>query len=79
MRYTLRSDVGTAGVIVRVPYPEASSYDVLVDNLLIDPQPWDTAINEQKLLDLKTAKCGDNRYVGVKNHLDFFVTPGCTV
>lgn len=46
MRYTLRSDLGTAGVIVKVPYPEAGSYDVLVNDLLIDPLAWDKTTNQ---------------------------------
>jgi len=31
------------------------------------------------VIDPVTAVCGSNRYVGVQNYLEFFVTPGCTV
>lgn len=63
MRYTLRSDLGTSGVIVKVPYPEAGSYDVLVDGNLIAAQPWDNTIGKQALINPATANCGANRYV----------------
>jgi hypothetical protein len=79
MRYTLHSDVNTSGVTIKVPYPDAGSYDVLVDSNLITPQPWDTATKQQAVINPVTAVCGSNRYVGVQNYLEFFVTPGCTV
>ena len=79
MRYTLRSDLGTAGVIVKVPYPEAGSYDVLVNDLLIDPLAWDSTTKQQLQINPATANCGTNRYVGVENYLEFFVMPGCVV
>jgi hypothetical protein len=28
-------------------------------------------------IDKATAKCGTNRYVGVKNYLEFYMNPGC--
>lgn len=31
------------------------------------------------MIDASTAVCGANRYVGIENYLEFFVTPGCTV
>lgn len=31
------------------------------------------------MIDASTATCGVNRYVGIENYLEFFVTPGCTV
>jgi hypothetical protein len=58
MRYTLRNDENTDGVTIKVPYPDAGSYDVLVDSNLIDPQPWDTVTKQQGLITPETATCG---------------------
>jgi hypothetical protein len=66
-------------VIIKVPYPDAGSYDVLVDSNLIDPQPWDAETKQPGLINPETAACGSNRYVGVENYLEFYVAPGCTV
>lgn len=39
--------------------------------------PWNTDIGRHAPL-LKT-KCGENRYVGVKNFMEFYITAGCEV
>ena len=44
----------------------------------MEPTAWDESIGAQKRLS-KTRGCGENRYVAVKNILEFFLTPGCEV
>jgi hypothetical protein len=77
MRYTLRSDSGTKGVVVKVPYPNAGAYSVSINSVIIQPLGWDSATRKPKLIDTATAVCGTNRFVGVENYLEFYLTPGC--
>ena len=72
MRYKLQSDAGTKGVLLKIPYPNAGSYSVKVGGQILTPIAFGTTI------DVTTAVCGTNRYVGVQNFLEFFLTPGCT-
>jgi hypothetical protein len=58
MRYTLRNDELTAGVTIKVPYPDAGWYDVLLDGNFIDPQPWDAVNKQQELINPDSATCG---------------------
>lgn len=37
---------------------------------------WDDSINKQGLI-TKTKGCGENRYVGVDNVLEFYIEAGC--
>lgn len=37
---------------------------------------WDSAIEAPALI-TKAAGCGENRFIGVKNYMDVFITPGC--
>jgi len=61
-----------------VPYWNAGSYEVSVDKKVIPYTPWDTKIGRNAELTRKKG-CGENRFVGVQNFLEFFITPGCTV
>lgn len=79
MRYTLRSDTGTKGITIKVPYPNAGAYSVSVGSNMVEPLGWDTTTKKPKLIDVTTAVCGTNRFVGVENYLEFFLEPGCIV
>lgn len=76
MRYALH---GTDGQVkIRVYYWNAGSYAVSVKGKTVDPTEWDA--------DLGTASeltgykgCGENRYVGVENYLEFILTAGCEI
>ena len=65
MRYILRSDTGTSGVTIKVPYPNAGSYSVSVSGNIVQPNGWDATTHMPLLIDPKTAVCGTNRFVGV--------------
>lgn len=63
---------------VKVPYWNAGSFSVWVKGKKIDYTPWDKFSGRQsELSGLKG--CGENRYVGVQNFLEFILTPGCEV
>jgi len=76
MRFELTADVG--GVLLKVPYPVAGSITVKVDGKAIDYTPWDEALGRHGPL-TKTKGCGENRFVGIENYLEFYITPGCMV
>lgn len=75
MRFKLTSDVGTKGIIVKIPYPNAGSYSVRKGNDIVIPLNW----GEEVKLDNAANVCGTNRYIGVQNFLEFYLTPGCTL
>lgn len=78
-RYMMKADSQAKGILVKVPYPEAGAYSVKVDGTIVNPQPWDETTKQMKPIDVTTASCGANMYVGVVNYLQFFITPGCSV
>ena len=79
MRYWLIGDEGTKGITLKVPYPNAGSYSVKVNGKIVEPEGFDSETSKPKLINPDTATCGVNRYVGIENYLEFFVTPGCIV
>lgn len=76
MLYALDADFGQ--IKVRIPYWNAGSYSVSVKGKVIPYTEWDTNIGAAaELTGFKG--CGENRYVGVQNILEFMLTPGCEV
>lgn len=76
MRYTLQADLG--GVKLKIPYPVAGSYTVKANGNLVEYTPWDSELGRHSPLK-KNLGCGENRYVGVENFLEFYLTPGCEI
>lgn len=72
IRYILRANAATKKILVRFPY-NAGAYSVKVAGKIIDYQPMDDATSKPKAIDVKTAVCGANRFVGIENYLEFFV------
>lgn len=75
MRYKLISDIG--GIKVKVYYPNAGSYSILVDGNEIPYTPWDESLGRHG--PLQKTMCGENRYVGIENFLEFYITAGCEI
>lgn len=63
--------------MIRIQYPESSAFEIYIDNKVKDMTKWNTDIGAPDYL-TKKAGCGENRFVGVKNYMDVFITPGCT-
>jgi hypothetical protein len=76
MRYTVKAEMG--GIKLKIPYPNAGSYQVKVDGKVVPPTPWDDEAGRQSAL-TKNKGCGENRFVGIENFLEFYVDAGCTV
>lgn len=76
MRYDLKAELG--GIEIRIPYPNAGSYTVWANGVEIPYTPWDEAAGRHAPL-TQAQGCGENRFVGVENFLDFYLTPGCAI
>lgn len=76
MRFTLQADIG--GVKIKIPYPVAGSYTVKARGKVVDYTPWNKDIGSHSPL-TKSRGCGENRYVGVENFLEFYLTGGCEI
>jgi hypothetical protein len=72
MKFTLRSQSKTAGTTIRIAYPSAESRAVYVNGVMIQYNQWDESIRNYG--EIKQRFCGENRYIGVKNILEFYVT-----
>jgi hypothetical protein len=74
MRFKLDADIG--GIKVKIPYPNAGSYTVKKNGQAIAYTDWDEEAGRPGAL-TKSAGCGENRFVGIENFLEFYITAGC--
>jgi hypothetical protein len=68
-------------VALRIKYPKAGVY-ILKDikGNEITANAWDSSIQAPSLIKgSKGGYCGENRYVGVSNTLEFYLTKNCTI
>ena len=77
MKFTLLSQNGEAGSTIKIHYPTAESRNLVKDGKIIEFNQWDEI--EKMYGSIKQNFCGENRYIGVKNIFEFFLTPGCTI
>jgi len=77
-KFTLYSDSTHPGTLLKIRYPDAGAYKIYLENgELAIPTDWD---HKTETWAIPTGKyCGENRYVGVWNYLDFWIEPGCTL
>jgi hypothetical protein len=76
MRYELRASTGR--VKVKVHYWNAGSYEVYANGEKVEYAPWDKSAG--RMAELTGYKgCGENRYIGVENWLEFIITPYCLI
>lgn len=64
-------------MMVRIAYPSAESRQILKDGKRVDMNQWDE--NIRMYGEIKREFCGENRYIGVKNILEFYLTKGCVL
>ena len=75
MRFILKADQG--GIKIKIPYPNAGSYSVSANGEYKEYTPWDK--DQGRHGDLPKQSCGENRYVGVENFLEFYITTKCEI
>jgi len=76
-KYYLDSQDNSLEMIVRIAYPGAESRQILKDGQRVDMNQWDEAI--QQYGEVQRRFCGENRFIGVKNILEFYLTKGCVL
>lgn len=72
----MRANSGS--VKIKVHYWNAGSYEVYANGEKVEHTEWDKEIGAQAELSGYRG-CGENRYVGVKNYLEFMMTPFCLI
>lgn len=77
MTWKLVAEEPTAGVMIRIAYPSAQSRAIELNGKLIEYNQWDTEQNQYG--NITFSFCGENRYIGVKNIFEFYLTAGCTL
>jgi len=76
MKFTLVAPLNNkAGVTVSIPYPGAESRSILKDGEIVEYNKWDDKARGYG--PIKQEFCGENRFIGVKNILEFYITHGC--
>lgn len=75
-RFAIRSN--TTSIIVRMRYPKAGVYKVRGPfGKEVRANDWDKKISGPATI--QGAYCGENRYVGVENILEFYLPPQCNL
>ena len=73
--FRLQSDSLSPGTLLTIRYPDAGAYKIYKNDELVIPTDWDIDIENWAV---PTGKyCGENRFLGVKNTLQFWLEPGC--
>jgi len=75
--FGLRSPNKNIGVTIRIAYPGAQSRSIVKDGEIVEYNQWDDEIRGYGPI-LQTT-CGENRFIGVKNILEFYITADCTL
>jgi type II secretory pathway pseudopilin PulG len=73
--FVFHSQSKSASATIRIAYPSAASRNVVKDGKVIEYNMWDEKIRQYGPI-LQT-KCGENRYMGVVNILEFYITSDC--
>ena len=76
MRFHLDARAGSTKI--KIPYPVAGSVTVYANGKKKAYTPWDETLNRHGPLKM-TKGCGENRFVGIENFLEFHITPGCEI
>jgi len=77
MRFLLNGLSRTMGATIRIAYPGAESRSIVKDGSIVQPNQWNDDI--QMYDEVKQSYCGENRYIGVQNILEFYITVNCTL
>jgi hypothetical protein len=64
---------------IRIAYPSAESRKILKDGQVVNMNQWVETTNPPGYGPIRQSYCGENRFIGVKNILEFYITAGCTL
>lgn len=76
-RFRLNADQGAT--VIKIKYTKPGAYVIKDKNKnLIKHNDWDNTLKQPGLIKGDVGGyCGENRYMGVVNILEFYITPGC--
>lgn len=63
------------GATIRIAYPGSESRSIVKDGTELAYNAWDDAIAGYS--PVTQAFCGENRFIGIQNILEFYITEGC--
>lgn len=75
MRFKLFSQDANAKMTIRIKYPSAQSRGITKDGEVVNMNQWNETLRGYGPIMQTT--CGENRYIGVENILEFYLTAGC--
>jgi len=75
MRFKLISQDAGAKMTVRIKYPSAESRAIVKNNEIVEMNAWNET--SRGYGPVMQTTCGENRYIGVSNILEFYITAGC--
>jgi hypothetical protein len=77
-KFTLIADLSS--VVITIRYPKAGSYAILDSSRkVVKDNNWDKDLGAPALIKRNGNSCGENRFEGVTNILQFHITKGCTL
>jgi hypothetical protein len=77
MRFLLNGLSLNMGATIRIAYPGAESRSIVKDGKIVEMNQWDDAL--QGYGEITQSFCGENRYIGVQNILEFYIETNCTL
>jgi len=77
MRFLLKEGIEGKGIFLRIRYADSGAYQVTVGGKVEPFNEWNADIGQYA--PVRKTHCGENRYVGQKNFMEFYITPGCEV
>ena len=75
-RMTLQADA--SAVVIRIKYTKTGAYAITdFKGNTYKANGWSDTLKTYDTI--KRTKCGENRYLGVENTLEFYITSGCSL
>jgi hypothetical protein len=71
-RFTLENKDTKLGSTIRIAFPDAMARQMLKDNKVINYNPWNDILKTYGQIDQRF--CGENRFIGVQNIFEFYIT-----
>jgi len=65
----------TVGLTIRIAFPQREAKQVQVNGKYVPMNQWDDS--QKNYGPIRQRFCGENRFIGVKNILEFYLSSGC--
>jgi hypothetical protein len=75
--FTLKSQNADAALILRIFYPDTGSFSIYANDVFIESNAFNDETKDYEVIQGK--QCGENRFLGIKNVLEFYITKGCFI